>query len=179
MLLFLYLTLSDDEQHFVDKFYEENHRDFYNIAMSISHSHEIAEEAIQETFLKIVKNIERILQLPCQERVPYCVVIMKNTSYDIFARKQKELECEDVDIFNEPEEPRFMLQLEDNVLLQNIIEKLTEDEQYLLTLKWVYGYQYNEIGKILGCNERAASKRGSRLMIKIRSFLKKEEVHNV
>ncbi len=59
-----------------------------------------AEEALAQTFLKIIDNIDKISKLPCPQIEPHCVIIVKNESMNIIRKREKLVPTEDVDYFD-------------------------------------------------------------------------------
>ena len=78
MIFILSSLMSDDERDFINKLFLEMNVKMYNISFNILKNKFDAEEALAQTFLKIIKNIDRISKLPCPQIEPYCVIIVKN-----------------------------------------------------------------------------------------------------
>lgn len=81
-------TLSDSEKDLVDQIFKDSNIKLYNISFQILHSHSDAEEAVSQTFLKIINHIDKISTLPCPKIAPYCVVIVKNESANILRKRR-------------------------------------------------------------------------------------------
>lgn len=47
-----------------------------------------AEEAVANTFVKIIAHIEKISKIPCPQRQAYCVSILKNEIINILRREK-------------------------------------------------------------------------------------------
>ena len=84
-MLGFYLALIDnpsDKETFSEIY--NHYRDMmHQKAMSILHNRALAEEAVQESFLKIAKNISKISSPVCSKTAAFIVIIVRNTSYDI------------------------------------------------------------------------------------------------
>ena len=84
-MLSFYLTLIDepsDKEKFTE-IYEHYKGIMMQKAMSILHSSALAEEAVQESLVKIAKNIFKISSPICSKTASFIVIIVRNTSYDI------------------------------------------------------------------------------------------------
>ncbi|MDD3041200.1 sigma factor [Bacteroides sp.] len=82
-------TLSDTEKDLVNQIFKDSNIKLYNISFQILRSHSDAEEAVSQTFLKIISSIEKISRLPGSKIMPYCVVIVKNEATNILRNRMK------------------------------------------------------------------------------------------
>lgn len=87
-----YLMLFEDE---ADKarfrwIYDRLRHRMYRVALSLLHSDSKAQEAVQESFFKIIRNFSKINQLSSQEIVPYIVTIVENTAKDILRKENRQ-----------------------------------------------------------------------------------------
>lgn len=73
------LETASDRRKFT-QIYEEYHLLLYKIAYSILYSKEDAEDAVQETFLRLFQNFYKIFSPICPETKNYLVIICKNVS---------------------------------------------------------------------------------------------------
>lgn len=88
--MFFYFTLID-EQSDRDKFKKIyfHYRDMmYRFAFSILNNQANVEDAVQESFFKLAKNISKISDPVCSKTSAFIVIIVRNTCYDIL-RKEK------------------------------------------------------------------------------------------
>jgi RNA polymerase sigma-70 factor (ECF subfamily) len=96
LFIIIFGTLSDSEKDLVDRIFKDSNIKLYNISFQILHSHSDAEEAVSQTFLKIINHIEKISKLPCPGIAPYCVVIVKNESANILKKRMKIVPMDEV-----------------------------------------------------------------------------------
>lgn len=158
---------------FIEKLYKEQHSYFFRISNAILNHPTDAEDAVSEAFYKISNNIERIFRLPCHERLPYCVKIVKNASYDI-VRKRKEslydihtldrMKESPADIFEELAEKIGREEL------GQILLELSPLEFLLIKQRYYEMKSFREIAEVLDVNEAAARKRHQRILAKIRKL---------
>jgi len=89
-LLFIFLSvISEDEKDLVNCIFSKMNVKMYHISFGILRSHIEAEEAVAQTFLKIIEHIEKISALPSPQREAYCVIILKNETINIVRQRAK------------------------------------------------------------------------------------------
>ncbi|NMB08577.1 MAG: sigma-70 family RNA polymerase sigma factor [Tissierellia bacterium] len=101
-----------------------------------------AEEAVAQTFLKIINNIERISALPLS---PNRALFRYNTEEEYLKTLDKEK-------------------------LLSCVNKLSDDEKNLLYLRFVNEMKFKDIARLLGITGEAAKKRGQRILKKLRLY---------
>lgn len=178
MIVILVGTISDEEKDLVNKIFSKMNIKMYNISFGILKSQHDAEEAVAQTFLKIMNYIEKISDLPCPEIEPYCVIILKNETMNIIRQRKKIVHLEDVDYIKHNDtnydiEKEYMGKMDKEELL-NYIDKLSDEEKYLIYLRFVYEMTYRQISELMDITEQAARKRGYRILEKLRLYYKKE-----
>lgn len=166
--------MSDDERDFINKLFLEMNVKMYNISFNILKDKFDVEEAVAQTFLKIIENIDKISKLPCPQIEPYCVIIVKNESMNIIRKRKKLVPTEDVDYFHHSDrdyniEEEYLKTVNKEKLL-SCINKLSDEEKHLLHLRFVNEMKFKNIAKLLGITEEAAKKRGQRILKKLHSY---------
>ena len=151
--------------------FDSTNNTMYNIAYKVLENPDDAEDALQEAFIRMMKNIERIKKIPCPERVPYCVVIVKNVSRNILRSRKLHISIDEVgdvvaDTHPDPENEFFAKV--DVEYLEQSMSGLREQDKDILLMKWAKEMGYKEIGTVLGISEDAAMKRGQRALKKLR-----------
>lgn len=178
MFVIIWGILSDEEKDFVNEIFSEYHGKLYNISLRILRSQQDAEDAVEQTFLKIMDNIERIRQLPCHETLPFCVVIVKNASVDILRKNSKTVSIDLVEEIQElsvdaPENAFF--ENHDRERLLRLIKLLPQEDRYLLELRLGEEMSYKEIGAMINITEVTARKRFQRALEKLQKLYSEEE----
>lgn len=154
-------SLSPNYRKRVEQLYDEYKNVMFGTALGIVKDTAQAEDIVQFAFLRIIKHIEKLSGLPCNELKGYIVLIIKNLSID-FLRKRKnentvpieDLDCEDKGSV----EDIAMAKLE----LSRIRESLkTMDGKYSLPLimKYSLGFTHAEIADMLGISAENAKVR--------------------
>lgn len=180
MLIILWGVLSDHERDFVNEIFAEYHIRLYNISLRILRSQDDAEDALAQTFLKIMDHIEQIQKIPRHETLPFCVILLKNASVDILRKNKKLVPMDFTGKFQElaadtPEDAFF--ENHDRERLFELVHQLSPEDRYLLELRLGEEMSYKEIGPLLNIAEAAARKRFQRALKKLQKLYVKEAVH--
>ncbi|NLI89516.1 MAG: sigma-70 family RNA polymerase sigma factor [Epulopiscium sp.] len=174
MLAILFSIMPDNERDFVNKLFSKMNIKMYNISFNILRDKFDAEEAVAQTFLKIIDNIERISALPCPQIEPYCVIILKNETMNIIRKRKKVIHVENVDHFDHKDEAYDIeeeyLQALNKEKLLTCINRLSDEDKTLIHLRFANEMGFKHIADLLGITEEAAKKRGQRILKKLRQF---------
>lgn len=163
MLLFIPDTLPDDDKQLISKMYEKHCRRMFAAAKQITNDNSDAEDAVQNAFVSIVKNIGRI-NIDDEEALRgYLLTVVKNEAINIL-RKRKNLEPADK-----------MTEVADGCDVEFLTEKRevfeyavkimsAMDEKYRapLYMTVVMGYSAKEAAKILGRDHKTVKVQISR-----------------
>lgn len=148
-MIALYLALVDEEQKdkFEQIYYKYRNLLFY-IAYEILQNERDAEDAVQEAFLRVAKNIAKISDTYSNETKNFVVLITKREAMKIYNKRKKRDENTDIEL----EKVRVP---EANMVnaVKFAIEKMPYKYSSLLTLKYVMGYSGKEIAEITGLSE--------------------------
>lgn len=100
VMLAICLALIDepsDKEKFLT-IYDKYKNMMYSKAMSVLHASSLAEDAVQESLIKIAKNISKISSVDCSQTRSFIVIIVRNTSLNIIGSERiKETEGIDDD----------------------------------------------------------------------------------
>ncbi|MCC8196104.1 MAG: sigma-70 family RNA polymerase sigma factor [Ruminococcus sp.] len=165
-MLTIYLALIDEPSD-KEKFtavYNLYKNMMFRKAMSILHNESIAEEAVQESFLKVAKNISKISSPDCIQTRNFIVIIVRNTSLDMLKGERGAVSDElDEDI------PDMSMNVLNKVIsddgyeyLLRLIDDLDDIYSDALTLKLVMGYSSEEISEMLDVPKNTVISRVSR-----------------
>lgn len=170
VLIILLGVLSDDERDLVNEIFSESNVLLYNISMSLLHSHADAEDAVAQTFLKVMEHIEKISNLPCPKVAPYCVIIVKNTAVGILRKRKNVAPLEDAELLADEDSADVLWKSMESGQLLESMEKLSEEDRYLISLRYGNELGFAEIGQVMGVSSETAKKRGQRALKKLRAF---------
>lgn len=142
----------------MEQLYLQYRTPMYRIAFSILHDEGLAEDAVQQAFLKIFQNFEKIDQKDCNKMRAFIVILIRNTAIDLYRQRGRErvVSFEDLeqplpDQSQLPEE-RLIGQLEREQVTACLME-LEEKYRDLLILRYYHGYQNKDIAQLLGMSQ--------------------------
>ena len=148
-MIALYLSLVEEGQESkFEKVYYQYKDLMYYISYEVLFNERDAEDAVQEAFLRIAKNLSKIGEVKAKETKNFVVIITKREAMKIYNKKKKRCEAVDVDLET--------IKMSENHVLNTVslaIEKLPYKFSSLLTLKYVMGYSGKEISEITGLSE--------------------------
>lgn len=164
-MLAFYLALIDEEEdkQKFEKIYNKYRILMFSTAKTIFTDDRIAEEAVQEAFIKIAKNINQIEEIEGHKTRNFTVIITKNTCLDMLEKEKRhsgiasfedvrELDASEDFDFNNIDKREFL----------NIIKGLSEDDRNIILLKFYHSYKEKEIAELLGISYSAMRKRMQR-----------------
>ena len=128
-------------------FYNEHSRSLWAYVHRVAGSPEIADEVMQETFLKFLGATLRT----DENQKAYLYRIATNLTYDHFCRRKRETNRRtsfDSSGHDEPAYEQFPLESG----LASVFDELNIQERSLLWLAYVEGYQHTEVAAMLGLN---------------------------
>lgn len=149
----------------------------YSIGLNILRDEGLAEEALQQCFLKIFQNIDKINSAETKRAKSFISIIMQNESKTIY-RKYKKINSVTIPL----EDELYTFDENDNVEeilsraeirreMQSYINILSPEEQNILILKYVNDYSYEESSAILDITCESARRRLSRIRKKLAALI--------
>ena len=162
--------------------YETNKNRFYAIAFEHLHNKNDAEDAIQESFLRIAKNPDKFFMLSNNQRINYICVIVRNVSVDIFKKNVKseadEL-SEDLMFKNDisPLENSLLNKISHEELM-GFIKNLPILQRNVLFLTCLSELSIDETAKILKISKAAVNQRLYLARKSIREYIKERSENN-
>ena len=162
------LETEQDQQRFT-RLFEAHEKKIYAVVMRILRDQTLAEDAAQQTWLKLVQNWERVSALPWGETEGYVVTVAKNAAIDILRAEQK------TTAFPEDWDPPAQedTQAEYDYLVA-LIRALPGNYRRILELKCVEEQTNREIAQRLHISESAVGVRILRGRAMLRERLEKE-----
>lgn len=153
MLLFIIDSLPAKYKSKVEKLYYECRDVMFSTALGIVKNYSQAEDIVQQAFIRIMKHIDKINNIPADEVKGYVIFIVKNLSFD-YLRKIKH---DNTVPFDSVEYSADNGELPENIVIVNfqidaVKEKLKEmDDKYALPLilKYTLQLSHSEIAELL------------------------------
>lgn len=166
-----------DEQLFLSFAKENNRGNFSHLveryttkAFKVAYGYVLstpdAEDAVQEAFIRIMKNADKFKE--SETFAPWFFTILRRICIDII-RKRKIRNLFTLEQNHEP-----TIEIPDDGIPLSVLNKLSKQEQEVLHLKLVGELSFKEIADIVKCSEDAAKKRSQRGLQHLRELLKKD-----
>lgn len=156
----MFLSSPKEEKQF-EELYALYHHTMLQVAKGILKDEHLAEDAVQEAFIRIGKNIAKISRVNCPQTRAFAVIIVRNVALTILNDQHKQIFTDNIDTleFVESNMEDSLLQKMDYDAILAAIEKLPDAHRDVLYLHYVQGYKTVEIGKLLGLDREAVKKR--------------------
>ncbi|MEC4115609.1 sigma-70 family RNA polymerase sigma factor [Myroides phaeus] len=124
------------------------HEKLYRIAYRITDDSDIAQDLVQETYIKLWNNRERWATLKSTEA--YAVVVLKNTCIDYLKKENRYKKTTLNDESEKIVDVDALEQKDDEFYIKSIVNSLPQQQQLAFWMKHWDGYSNEEIEKILG-----------------------------
>ena len=176
MLPMLLATIENDvDRALFAEIYEQYHERMEQAALRILKDPHDAEDAVQNAFLKIIRNFDKFLGIPRKKRLFWCVCIVKNEAITLFRKRKTTVLIENLedtcDSINGADEA---LSYEDIIRL---FAGLPETYRAVLEMKFLLDCSGKDISQKLGISENAVNVRISRGRAMLREIMEKEALH--
>ncbi len=178
-MLPIYLAMIDTQED-KDKFehlYKTYRKLLFYVANKILKDDYLAEDAVHNTFLKVLENLERINEADCHKTRSLLVTITRNYCINVYNhQKNHHMFPLDENICDEGNEFAAHAENTDGVI--NAVLKLPKLYRGPLTLKYVQGFSNKEIANMLDISEANVRKRLERAKKMVLEILEKEDAFN-
>ena len=151
----------------------------YKVSYEILKDKHMSEDAIGETFERLIKNLHKIDEIDCPKTRNFLVIICRNVSINMYNKRNKVSECELTDEIkdNNFKDPADMVVSKENIeRMAKVIFSLDSKYKDVFMLKYAHGMTTEEIAKIFDINTDAVRKRLQRAREKIIEIYEKEEI---
>lgn len=155
---YLQLLETEEEKQGFELLYETYRKLMHWVANGILHDDYLAEDAVHEAFMRIIKNFHKINEISCPETKSFVVIIVRNVALSMRDKKQPE-----EDLPEEITEISFRFdETVDEICRKEILDtilSISDTLKEVLLLYGYYGYSIGEIARLLDITEAAAYKR--------------------
>lgn len=93
-MIFLMAIESNDDRDKVERLFDKYWKLMYNHAFSIVKERTLSEDVVQDSFIKVVNNLQNIGDEDSIETKNYLMIITKNTAYDAYKKRKRCMERE-------------------------------------------------------------------------------------
>lgn len=160
-MFFMALTSAapPDDQEFLIKLYQDYHLLMFSTAGKYTSNAHDKEEIVQSALVKLVENVDRLRTLECCALTTFVVILTRNVAINylrhlnVIQKHAYPLSEQDsaalADDFSSLDE---LVILRDRVsALERIWPQLSEQEQLLLSGKYILGLSDAELAQLVGC----------------------------
>lgn len=144
--------------------YEQYRASMYRVAYSVLRDEGHAEDAVQQTFIKLYNEIEKIDDPSSNKTRAFIVILVRNTAIDLYRKRKREqvVYFEDLERIphsrgSSPEQCVIDNQSEQAVA--QLLDSLGEKYSSILLLRYCHGYRNKEIAELLGMTEANVASR--------------------
>jgi len=173
LYIFLAMLESPEEKKKFSELYREYRSRMFSVAHGILRDKHLAEDAVNQAFLKLIKSFKKIEDFSCNQTQDYLVVIVKNVAIDMYNGRRRIVEVsfdEAYDMDNKPMDDPLIEQLGYDALLE-VIKQLPEIYCETLYLSSQLGFSVNEIARSLNLSSSAVKQRLMRARQKLSALL--------
>ena len=178
--MFLLLIEDESEREFVNQLYEQYKNLVFTCAYEILQDKQLSEDALQETFIRVMQNLDKIGEIVCPKTRGYLVTICRNVSINIY-NQRKHVRSMNYDMGEgfEPSDsrsnPQEILLSQDNIArVKNAIKQLKPIYRDVFALKEAFEYTDDEICEMLHITLETLRKRVLRGRLMLKDILAKE-----
>lgn len=145
------------------RLYDRYEGSMYNIAYSILHDQYLAEDAVQEALLKLIKYLPDIFDIECHKTKALIVIIIKSAAIDIYRKRKKQYETEVTEV--EEEVAAGELPLDHMIAEESYYEfktklgNLNKEYREIILLKYLYEMSNREIADYLCVSDSVVRQR--------------------
>jgi RNA polymerase sigma-70 factor (ECF subfamily) len=179
--MYLALLETDADRSTFEEIYELYKTPMYRAALRVSgNNHALAEDAVSEAFMKIIKDWDNFLKIPRNKWKSWIVIITKNKTIDLLRKEKKSVPLDDDFVSsNRDDNLDILLQYKDDTeYIAKCIAKLDEKYRVPLQLRWYEELSNDEIAKALGIKEGTVRVRIHRAMTLLRESLDRGKLNN-
>lgn len=162
-MLSFYLSMveTEEQRDLVTRLYNAYERKMYAIAFSILKNKQDSEDAVSESFIKLINNLDKISDIDSSKCKGFITIVVKNTAIDIYNKRKKDIHSdidEAYDLSGGTVEDDFLKGF-DCESVHTAVNMLKEEYKQALTLKYFYNMKIDDIAKIIGITYDGTLKR--------------------
>lgn len=155
------------DKEFIKKIYIELKKPIFVLALSISNDYYAAEDILQETFIKVINNIDSFTK--GTNAKAWILTIARNTALNHVNKLKRECLNEDISI---KDNTCFTEEVESSIEFLRLIEPLNEEEKQIVALRLSAGLSHKDISKALAIPLVNVRKKYSRALKKLKQIYK-------
>lgn len=152
----------------------------YKFLFKLTGEEEIAEDLNQETFLKVIKSIDKFDIHGKAKFSTYIITVAKHCYIDYLRKQNKFINYISIDEDMSIEDTQLNVEgtVIDNMYNEKIMEKmssLSEEQQIVIKMKYIEGLTLNEIGEKLKLEPKTIKSRIHNGIVKLREMFERDD----
>lgn len=148
---------TEEDRNTIEDLYQNYHRMMLYIAKGILKDQEKAEDAVSQTFLKIIDNLQKFSFQDCNKTRGLIGILVKGICYDMLRseNRREQIPLEESDLLGDLKDVPYekLVSEEGYRTILSEISELSEKLSSVLNLKYVYGYSDREIAELLNISQ--------------------------
>lgn len=175
MIFFNLIDLADEQSKFSSLYSKYKNLVIWIALNKLQNNMELAEECLQETFLYVARNFEKIGEIDSASTKSYVATIAQAYAIKIYYKENKFNNVEFVLSTDTDMDNNFGLDSFEIIELKTAFEKLSDREKSILWLKYVYGYKSKEIAEVYEITDSLVRKIIQNAKNKVKKYMQGEE----
>ncbi len=170
-----------DNRTKIERLYYAYRDIMYTVAYNILKDRYLAEDAVHESFIRVINNLHKINENDCHKTKSFLIIICRHVSYDIYNRN-KNIELNPVEEFGNTyidtsDQPIDLLINEDSLRdLIDTIKKMKPIYSDVILLRYSHDLSIDEIANFLNIKTNTVRKRLERAKKMLINILKREAI---
>jgi len=169
----LFKKIGQNDMEAFDQLYRLTERTMYAFSLSLVKDHQGSLDLMQETYVKILSASH--LYKPMGKPLAWMFTIAKNLYYSSVRKESRTTNLEPETI-QDVKRFSYITDMDDKIVLQTVLDKLTEEEREIVLLYAVTGLKHKEISENIGLSLSTTLSKYHRALKKLRVHLEEKEV---
>ena len=175
--------MAPNDKQLIAEIYDKYYPLFHKKATMLVTDNDVADDILHDSFVKVLKNTEKISSLEQNEQVAYICQIIVNTGIDYLKNKKKISvrnfgDDEELPVCEEVTPEQVIIINEDKKLSRSCMNKLSVADRQLVLMYFYEDMEISEISKILHIKEGATRTKISRAKKRLIKLVQKEMKNN-
>lgn len=142
----------------MEELYRRYRSPMFRVALAVLRDEGLAEDAVQQAFLRIFQNFEKIDWEDCNKTKSFIVILVRNAAIDLYRRRKREkvISFEELERplpdWENPVDEQVISSLEGEEAAR-LLARMDEKHRNLLVLRYYHGYRNKEIAQLLGMTQ--------------------------
>ena len=178
------------DSELIEEYYSAYEQKIFRLTNAILRDTWQAEEAVQETFLKIIRHRDIVRRMAEEKRSAYITRTAKNIAIDMYRKNRKDAETlctfsgndDSGDMFEnmiwqigeKSEQHEMTEEVENRQILEDILDRLSDDDALVLRLRGMRQLSVRETAAVLNISEDAVRKKYERAVKRAHRLIVKE-----